>query len=58
MNQNDPEDQTRSPVDLSTSKVISDTFFVSASKIGVTLLKPIRSVILEPDPRTFPLRAP
>ncbi len=47
MNQNDSEDQTREPpVDLSTSKVISDTFFVSASKIGVTLLKPIRSVIL------------
>ena len=46
MNQNDPEDQTRTPVDLSTSKVISDTFFVSASKIGITLLKPIRSVIL------------
>ena len=36
----------RSPVDLSTARVISDTFFVSASKIGVTLLKPIRSIIL------------
>lgn len=36
----------KSPVDLSTAKVISDTFFVSASKIGVTLLKPVRSVIL------------
>jgi O-antigen/teichoic acid export membrane protein len=46
MNNNDPEDQTGAPVDLSTSKVISDTFFVSASKIGVTLLKPVRSVIL------------
>lgn len=46
MNHNDSEDQARSPVDFSTSKVISDTFFVSASKIGITLLKPIRSVIL------------
>ena len=46
MNHIDSEDQSRSPVDLSTSKVISDTFFVSASKIGITLLKPIRSVIL------------
>jgi stage V sporulation protein B len=46
MNHNEPEDQPRPPVDLSTSKVISDTFFVSVSKIGVTLLKPIRGVIL------------
>jgi stage V sporulation protein B len=55
MNQNDSEDQTseplqggkrEDPVDLSTSKVISDTFFVSTSKIGVTLLKPIRSIVL------------
>ncbi len=47
MNHNDSEDQTREPpVDLSTSKVISDTFFVSTSKIAITLLKPIRSVIL------------
>lgn len=34
------------PVDLTTSRVISDTFFVSASKIGISLLKPVRSVIL------------
>jgi len=33
-------------VDLSTSRVISDTFYVSLSRIGVTLLKPVRSVIL------------
>ncbi|MDD3642051.1 MAG: oligosaccharide flippase family protein [Candidatus Krumholzibacteria bacterium] len=34
------------PVDLTTAKVISETFFVSASKIGISLLKPVRSVIL------------
>jgi O-antigen/teichoic acid export membrane protein len=55
MNRNDSHDHTErpaqsgatgGPVDLSTSKVISDTFFISGSKILVTLLKPIRSVIL------------
>ena len=50
MDQNDSSDHDSGlrggPVDLSTSKVISDTFFVSASKIAITLLKPIRSVIL------------
>ena len=34
------------PVNLSTSQVISDTFFVSAARIGTTLLKPIRGIIL------------
>ncbi len=34
------------PVNLSTSKVISDTFFVSASRIGVSLLKPVRGILL------------
>jgi stage V sporulation protein B len=39
-------EEARAPVDLTTAKVISDTFFVSISKIGITLLKPVRSVIL------------
>jgi O-antigen/teichoic acid export membrane protein len=34
------------PIDTSTAKVISDTFFASTSKIVVQLLKPIRGVIL------------
>lgn len=38
--------EQKSPVDLSTSKVISDTFFVSISKIGILLLKPIRGIVL------------
>lgn len=35
-----------SPVDTSTAKVISDTFFASTSKIVVQFLKPIRGIIL------------
>jgi len=52
MNQNDSTDQdngrgdSRSPVDLTTFKVLSDTFFVSLSWIFITLLKPIRSILL------------
>ena len=38
--------EEKGPVDLSTSKVISDTFFVSISKIGILLLKPIRGIVL------------
>lgn len=36
----------RGPVDLTTFKVLSDTFFVSLSWIFITLLKPIRSILL------------
>ena len=39
-------DGAAGPVDLTTAKVISDPYFVSASKIGITLLKPVRSVLL------------
>ena len=52
MNQNDSTDQdngrgdSRGPVDLTTFKVLSDTFFVSLSWIFITLLKPIRSILL------------
>lgn len=42
----DQSDQIRGPVDLSTAKVISDTFFVSFSRIIVLLIKPIRGIIL------------
>lgn len=38
--------ERKGPVDLSTSKVISDTFFVSLSRIGILLLKPIRGIVL------------
>ena len=38
--------ERKGPVDLSTSKVISDTFFVSISRIGILLLKPIRGIVL------------
>ncbi|MCK4237439.1 MAG: oligosaccharide flippase family protein, partial [Candidatus Krumholzibacteria bacterium] len=38
--------ERKGPVDLSTAKVISDTFFVSTSRIGVMLLKPIRGFVL------------
>ena len=38
--------EQKGPVDLSTSKVISDTFFVSISRIGILLLKPIRGIVL------------
>jgi O-antigen/teichoic acid export membrane protein len=38
--------EQKGPVDLSTAKVISDTFFVSISKIGILLLKPVRGVVL------------
>lgn len=34
------------PVNLSTSRVISDTLYVSAAKIAMTVLKPIRSIVL------------
>ncbi len=34
------------PVNLSTARVISDTFFVSAARIGMTILKPIRGILL------------
>lgn len=36
----------RGPVDLTTFKVLSDTFFVSLSWIFITLLKPVRSILL------------
>jgi len=39
-------DGRRGPVDLTTFKVLSDTFFVSLSWIFITLLKPIRSILL------------
>ena len=38
--------EQKGPVDLSTTKVIFDTFFVSATKVFFLLLKPIRGVIL------------
>jgi len=38
--------ERKGPVDLSTTKVIFDTFFVSATKVFFLLLKPIRGVIL------------
>ena len=34
------------PVNLSTSKVISETLFVSSARIGMNLLKPIRGILL------------
>ncbi|MBN2184026.1 MAG: flippase [Candidatus Krumholzibacteriota bacterium] len=34
------------PVNLSTSKVISETLFVSAARVGMNLLKPIRGILL------------
>ena len=42
----DTTDQNKGPVDLSTAKVISDTFFVSFSRILVLLMKPVRGIIL------------
>ncbi|MBN1884194.1 MAG: oligosaccharide flippase family protein [Candidatus Krumholzibacteriota bacterium] len=39
-------DRTRGPVDLSTAKVVSDTFFISASRIVVLGLKSIRGIVL------------
>jgi stage V sporulation protein B len=38
--------ERKGPVDLSTTKVIFDTFFVSATKVFFLLLKPVRGVIL------------
>lgn len=38
--------ERKGPVDLSTTKVIFDTFFVSASRVLFLLLKPIRGIIL------------
>ena len=38
--------EKKGPVDLSTAKVISDTFFVSVSRIFVLALKPIRGLVL------------
>ena len=42
-NETDPH---KGPVDLSTAKVISDTFFVSFSRILVLILRPIRGIVL------------
>ncbi|HER44492.1 MAG TPA: hypothetical protein ENO08_08540, partial [Candidatus Eisenbacteria bacterium] len=38
--------ERKGPVDLSTTKVIFDTFFVSATKVFFLVLKPLRGVIL------------
>ena len=38
--------ERKGPVDLSTTKVIFDTFFVSATKVFFLFLKPVRGVIL------------
>jgi len=38
--------EQKGPVDLSTTKVIFDTFFVSATKVFFLVLKPVRGVIL------------
>ncbi len=38
--------EKKDAVNLSTTQVISDTFFVSAAKIGMTVLKPIRGILL------------
>lgn len=38
--------EEKGPVDLSTAKVIADTFFVSVSRIFVLVLKPIRGFVL------------
>ena len=37
---------TKSPVDLSVVRVISDSFFVSVSRVAVLVLKPIKGIIL------------
>ncbi len=39
------EKPDKTPVDLSTIKVLSDSFFISASRILITFLKPIRTVV-------------
>jgi O-antigen/teichoic acid export membrane protein len=37
---------TKSPVDLSSVKVISDSFFYSAARIAILVLKPIKGILL------------
>ncbi|MBN2071029.1 MAG: flippase [Candidatus Krumholzibacteriota bacterium] len=37
---------SKGPVNLSTSKVISETLIVSSAKIGMNLLKPVRGILL------------
>ncbi len=39
-------EKSKGPVDLTTAKVIADTFFVSLSWIAVTILKPIRAIVI------------
>ncbi len=39
-------EKSKGPVDLTTAKVIADTFFVSLSWIAITILKPIRAVVI------------
>jgi O-antigen/teichoic acid export membrane protein len=38
-------EKSKGPVDLTTAKVIADTFFVSLSWIAITILKPIRAIV-------------
>jgi O-antigen/teichoic acid export membrane protein len=38
--------ERKSPVDLSTTRVISDSFFFSAARVAVLIIKPIKGIIL------------